>query len=68
MSVNKEVMEKAEAEAQAIMDNAIKEEEALYQKYKAEGHSGLDGHNAEYKVIMQQALYEIEEIKKKYGL
>lgn len=68
MSVSKENKLKAEAEAQAIMDNAIREREALYQKYKAEGHSGLDGHNAEYKAIMQRALNEIAEVKKKYGI
>lgn len=68
MSVSEEIMKIAEAEAQVVMDKAEKEREALFQKYKAEGHGGLDGHNAEYRAIMRRALEEVEKIKKKYGI
>ena len=68
MSVSKEIMEKTEAEAQAELKRSEEEKETLFQKHKAEGHFGLDGHNAEYKAITRKALDEIAEIRKKYGI
>lgn len=68
MSVSKEIMEKAEAEAQAVLKRSIQEEDALYEKFKAAGQVGLDEHTDEYKAIHRKAWAEIEEIRKKYGI
>lgn len=70
MSVSKEIMEKAEAEAeaQAVLDKAYEEREALAKKYWDQGVRALDGHNDEHKEIMKKALEEVNEIRKKYGI
>lgn len=68
MSVSKEIMEKAEAEAWAILDKAFEEREALAKRYWEQGDRGLDGHNDEHKEIMQKALAEIDKIREKYGI
>ena len=61
-------MEKAEAEAQAVLDKAYKEREALAKKYWDQGDRTLDGHNDEHKEIMKKAFEEVDKIRKKYGI
>ena len=68
MSASKEIMEKAEAEAWAVIDKAYEEREALAKKYWDQGERALDGHNDEHKEIMKKAFEEVDKIRKKYGI